>query len=136
MQEMLNIFGPPISVYTRAQAIDDGHLVDVSERAREAGFSIPVAMTRTVWERLVALPKGYHGWQDESGRLWDVVWMAADAARRNRNRDRVPYCVLVRDIRQDGQDSGRPPRRHWPILAIGGGDAGEPVITIMFPSDD
>ena len=42
-------FGPVLSVYTRAQAIEDGILVDVSDTAREAGFNIPVAVTRTVW---------------------------------------------------------------------------------------
>ena len=57
-------FDPVISVYTRAQAIEDGILVDVSETAREAGFKIPVAITRAVWDRLVALPEGYRGFQD------------------------------------------------------------------------
>ncbi len=42
-------FGPAISAYSRAQAIEDGILVDVSDTAREAGFNIPVAITRTVW---------------------------------------------------------------------------------------
>ena len=42
-------FDPAIFAYTRAQAIEDGILVDVSETAREAGFRIPVAITRTVW---------------------------------------------------------------------------------------
>ena len=50
-------FDPAISAYTRAQAIEDGILVDVSDTAREAGFTIPVAVTRTVWSRLVALPR-------------------------------------------------------------------------------
>ena len=75
-------FGPVISVYTRAQAIADGILVDVSETAREAGFKIPVALTRTVWERIVALPEGYRGFQDERGRLWDVLSMARHYALR------------------------------------------------------
>ena len=129
-------FGPVIAAYTRAQAIDDGILVDVSDTAWEAGFSIPVAVTRTVWERLIALPEGYRGYQDEKGRLWDVIWMASHAARRKRNSDRVTMCVHVRDIRKDLRDSMAPPRKHFPIVAIGGGDAGEPVITIMFPEDD
>ena len=129
-------FGPTVFTYTRAQAIQDGVLVDVSDTAREAGFSIPVAVTRTVWERLIALPEGYRGYQDEKGRLWDVVWMASHAARRKRNSDRVTMCVHVRDIRKDLRDSMAPPRKHFPIVAIGGGDAGEPVITIMFPEDD
>jgi len=34
--------------YTRAQAIEDGVLVDVSELAREASFRYPVAVTQGV----------------------------------------------------------------------------------------
>ncbi len=129
-------FDPVISVYTRAQAIEDGILVDVSDTAREAGFRIPVAITRTVWNRLVALPEGYLGFQDEAGRLWDVLWMARHHALRASNSDRVRMCVLVRDIRKDLRDSDRPPRKHFPIVAIGSGDTGEPVVTVMFPEDD
>ena len=129
-------FAPVIDAYTRAQAIEDGILVDVSETAREAGFKIPVAVTRTVWTRLVALPEGYRGFQDERGRLWDVLWMARHYALRASDSNRVTMCVLVRDIRKDLRDSNRPPRRHCPIVAIGGGDAGESVITVMFPEDD
>ena len=129
-------FDPVIFAYTRAQAIGDGILVDVSETAREAGFRIPVAVTRTVWDRIVALPEGYLGFQDERGRLWDVLWMARHHALRASNSDRVRMCVLVRDIRKDLRDSKRPPRRHFPIVAIGSGDRGEATITIMFPEDD
>ena len=129
-------FDPVISVYTRAQAIEDGILVDVSETAREAGFRIPVAITRAVWERLVALPEGYQGFQDEAGRLWDVLWMARHYALRASGSDRVRMCVLVRDIRKDLRDSHRPPRRHFPIVAIGAGDDGSPVVIIMWPEDD
>ena len=129
-------FGPVLSTYTRAQAIEDGILVDVSETAREAGFKIPVAVTRAVWERLVALPEGYQGFQDERGRLWDVLWMARHYARRASGSDRVRMCVLVRDIRKDLRDSNRAPRKHFPIVAIGAGDEGRPAITVMFPEDD
>ena len=128
--------GPVLSVCTRAQAIEDGFLVDVSETAREAGFKIAVAVTRTVWERLVALPEGYQGFQDESGRLWDVLWMAHYYAVRASDSDRVRMCVLVRDIRKDLRDSNRPPRKHFAIVAIGSDDDGSPVITVMFPEDD
>ena len=85
-------FAPAISTYTRAQAIEDGILVDVSDTAREAGFRIPVAVTRTVWNRIIALPDGYRGFQDEAGRLWDVLWMARHYALRRleqRPRDHV-----------------------------------------------
>ena len=130
------VFGPVIHAYTRSQALADGILVDVSPTAREAGFSIPVALTRTVWTRLVALPEGYRGFQDEAGRLWDLLHMARFYALRASNSDRVRMCVLVRDIRKDLRDSQRPPRKHFPILSIHGGDAAEPVITVMFPEDD
>lgn len=58
--------------YTRAQALADGVLVDVSDIAREAGFRVPVALTRTAWEDCVAWSaedsrRQVH--QDESGRL-------------------------------------------------------------------
>ena len=48
------LFGEPISVYTRAQAIEDGELVDVTEWASSktgfmGGFTVPVAVTRSVW---------------------------------------------------------------------------------------
>ncbi len=129
-------FDPVISVYTRAQAIEDGILVDVSDTAREAGFNIPVAVTRTVWNRIIALPDDYQGFQDERGRLWDLLWMARHYALRASDSDRVTMCVLVRDVRKDLHDSHRPPGRHCPIVAIGAGDDGSPAITIMFPEDD
>ncbi len=129
-------FDPVLSVYTRAQAIEDGFLVDVSDTAAEAGFHIPVAVSRAVWDRLIALPEGYRGFQDEAGRLWDVLWMARYHALRASNSGRVRMSVLVRDIRKDLRDSNRPPRRHSAIVAIGAGDDGAPVITIMFPEDE
>ena len=127
---------PVISTYTRAQAIEDGILVDVSETAAQAGFRLPVALTRTAWNRLVALPDGYRGFQDEAGRLLGVLWMARHHALRADDKDRVRMCVHVRDIRKDLHDSMNPPRKHFPIVAIGAGDASEPVITVMFPEDD
>ena len=124
-----------ISTYTRAQALDDGELVGVTETAKEAGFSIPVALTRNVWNRLVSLPEGYKGWQDEKGRLWDVVWMAAHGARTNPSESMFTFEVYVRDIRQDLRDSHRNPRAHTLWCTLDGGDDGEPVITVMFPED-
>ena len=42
-----------IYAYTRAQALEDGVLVDASEIAREAGIGFPVALTRAVWANYV-----------------------------------------------------------------------------------
>ena len=130
-----------IHTYTHAQAIEDGYLVDVSETAKEAGFRIPVALTRTVWDDCVAWnEEDTHrkGWpQDESGRLWDVLFMAILAVRRSVRQGepeggRVPYQVL----RVPRSGAGRRPRTVVLHVVIGGGDDGEPVITIMQPGED
>src|ERR1700755_997806 len=60
--------------YSRADAIRDGVLIDVSTTAREAGIRWPVALTAPVWSQFVAVPRGVVC-QDEAGRLWDVLWM-------------------------------------------------------------
>jgi hypothetical protein len=112
-----------ISSYSRAQAIEDGVLVDVSETAREAGIKYPVALTRAVFERCVALPKRYRGLEDERGRLWDVLSMFHFAARVTTG-DALRYRLTV--------------SRRIVILKalIGPGDTPEPVITIMLPEED
>ena len=46
-----------IVAYSRANALDDGVLVDVSTVAGEAGFKYPTAVTRAVWDRYVAVPE-------------------------------------------------------------------------------
>ncbi|HET6407280.1 MAG TPA: DUF6573 family protein [Chthoniobacteraceae bacterium] len=122
-----------IYAYTRADAIEDGVLVDVTERAREAGFRIPVVVTERVWAECVDWPETEAAIQDESGRLWDLVFMAAVAARsaaRRGNGDRTTFELFV-----------VPRGRHAPesthlVLHIGPGDKGEPVATVMFPNED
>src|SRR5262245_21297818 len=65
-----------ISRYTRAAALADGTLVDVSAMGREAGIRYPVAMTRAVWNTYVALTRAAkRAGCDERGRCWDIVWM-------------------------------------------------------------
>lgn len=128
-----SIFGDVISVYTRTQAIADGVLVDVSEMAREAGFKFPTAVTSSVWERCVVLPPGCEGFQDQSGRLWDVLWMASIAARRNKGTDRVTFKL---NVATDREHLGERAPLVELVLHIGPGDTAEPVLTIMFPEDD
>jgi hypothetical protein len=45
-----------IHSYSRADALRDGVLIEVTETAREAGSRFPVALTLAVWERYVAVP--------------------------------------------------------------------------------
>lgn len=120
-----------VHTYTRAQAIADGVLVDVTRTAREAGFKVPVALTAAVWADCVAWnPAVALQPQDEAGRLWDLLSMAALEARRAPDAVEQRFGVL------------RVPSRGWrPELVelmahIGAGDHGEPVITIMQPGED
>lgn len=117
-----------IYAYTRAQAIDDGVLVDVSGVAREAGFRFPVAMTATVWGRYVEVPPGVEA-QDEQGRLWDILWMLHVAAKSGAGGSEIRFSVQVRN-------DDRPPQRVELKAVCRPGDAGEPVITVMLPGED
>jgi len=128
------IFGEPIAVFTRRQAIEDGVLVDLMQPdtvglVREAGFKFPVAMTMGAFAATVAelgesLPEG----QDIQGRLWDVLWMLTCAIKTAGSTDRVRFRVSV----WDGK------RRHevklWSLC--GPGDDAAPVVTIMLEGED
>jgi Family of unknown function (DUF6573) len=119
-----------IDVYSRADALEDGTLVDVSAVAREAGIKFPVAVTRTVWEAYIE-PSEHdrQRWaQDTQGRLWDTVWMLRDAIRRSRDSSIISYTLRYRL-------NGR--LRVVALKAVcGPGDDGEPVITVMMPEED
>ena len=132
---MTEVFGDPIHIYTRAQALEDGFLVDVTETAKEAGFRVPVALTRAAWADCVEWSEKdtqRQTYQDQAGRLWDVLWMAINAARRNTQRESFQF-QLYRVPR--GGRSMRP-RLTRLVCKIGPGDSGEPVITIMLPGED
>jgi hypothetical protein len=126
-----------IHAYTRAQALADGVLVAAeADLAREAGFRVPVALTSAVWEDCVAWHDGDSDRQtpqDEKGRLWDVLWMSRRAIRRSTGEgDRV--TVELRRVPRDGRT--RQARPVQLVCAIGPGDQGEPVVTIMQPDED
>ena len=84
----------PVYEYTRQQAIEDGLIVDITKtrEAHEAGFKIPVALTRSVYS-LVEVPKGLEGIQDFAGRLWDVCFLAVTAFKAAKDKRIVPFKV-------------------------------------------
>ena len=133
---LLDYFGEPISVYTRQQAIDDGVLVDVTKWAKEAGFTLPAVVTQAVWEDCCAWPgdavKQSLFPQDLDGRIWDVVFMAAVAAREHQDSSQIHF-VINRVPRPGCIDKNRTVTLK---LHVGPGDNGEGVITIMLPQED
>jgi hypothetical protein len=105
----------------------------VSETAREAGFVFPVALTRTAWIDCVqwsAQDCKRQTYQDEAGRLWDVLWMARNAARRGGS------SIVFQFLRVPNGGRGVKARLVSLKMVCGPGDAGDPVITIMEPNED
>ncbi|MEJ1343131.1 MAG: DUF6573 family protein [Candidatus Sedimenticola sp. (ex Thyasira tokunagai)] len=134
--DLTEFFGNVIHTYTRAQAIEDGVLIDVSETSSEAGFKWPAAITQGAWEDCVAWSNDDNRcqvYQDESGRLWDVLWMAFIAIRQSINGG----SSLLYELYRVPRDSKSIEAQLTTLkLVVGPGDVGEPVITIMLPHED
>ena len=125
-----------IHQYSRKQAIADGVLTDVSTNAKEAGIKWPVTLTVSVWSDYVKWSdedNQRQTYQDESGRLSDLLWMLRLAMQKaSGDCDRVNfsfYCIP------------RGGRRTKPVLVtlkaiVSAGANFEPVITVMIPSED
>lgn len=118
--------------YTRDEAIDDGVLVDVSNIAKEIGFRIPLALTAQVYSECVHWPETEAAVQDEQGRLRDVLFMAALAARavKRGGEGRLDFELYLVPRGGHTQELTKL------SLHVGPGDAGEPVATIMAPDED
>lgn len=127
-------FGPVISTYSRAQAIADGVLIDVSAEAHEAGFKVPTAITAAAWAEVVAWSDEDSARQipqDERARLHDLLWIAVNLARHHKATDRMPFQHF-RVPRGGGL--WRTPVTL--VMVIGPGDGAEPVVTFMLGGDD
>lgn len=133
---MNDFFGEVIYSYTRKQALQDGELVDVTSTAKEAGFLLPVAVTRAVWVDCIEWPEDLNAkkktLQDEAGRLWDVVYMGFMAVRQNKSES----SILYRLYRVPTEGGKRRAREVELKITVHGGDEGEPVITISQPNED
>jgi hypothetical protein len=115
--------------YTRANAIEDGVLVDVSATAKEAGINFPVALTSTVWDLYIvpSVKLEGHG-QSIAGRLWDLLWMFRVNALRTNSSLLFYSCMFL-------NENEKPEEVKFKALC-GPGDNCEPVITIMLPAED
>ena len=122
--------------YSRAQALEDGVLVDETAAAKEAGFLLPLALTQALHLYLTPSPHGEAHGQSYAGRLWDVLWMASFALRvhpKRKELNRLPFKVLF--LRYP-EPTYRPQQEEKLLtVVVGPGDAGEPVLTLGFPQD-
>jgi hypothetical protein len=128
-------FGAVVFTYSRADALEDGILVDVSEMAKEAGFLLPVAVTAALWGDISVIPEG--SGQDVKGRLWDVLTMGNHAihaaVQRGAGRtDTVRYQVILTLPGGASEEESL----YSVKCVIGPGDDGKPVLTLMQPHED
>lgn len=120
-----------ISRYTRAQAIQDGALIDFGKLAIDAGFKVSAAITSAAHAEAIEWSQDDMS-QDETGRAWDVLTIARAACTRPGEDQRRTFTV-ARVLNQSGAIEAQPVQL---AVHIGGGDQGEPVITIMLPHED
>jgi len=118
-----NPFGETIYSYSRAQAIDDGVLVDLSHvDSIRQHWKHPFACTSAVWgiiEEALQRPD-----QDSSGICHDISTMAKLAIRSARDAEQILFTVLITG------------KKHAMKLHIGPGDTAAAVLTLMLPYED
>ena len=119
-------FGEVICSYTRAQALEDGVLVDVTAEASAFGYLHPMAISAAVFEVVQNIPEG--SGQSTLGRLRDVLFMAHRAIKKAREADgsRIAFQLFLDAKLQELTEL---------FIDLGPGDAGEPVLTIGFSTD-
>ena len=144
---MEELFGEVIYSYSRAQAIEDGVLVNLIDPSftfrpglnicAEAGIKYPVAMT------IAATARRYRSRERLCRRartspagLWDVLTMFKAAAKQGGEEIHFPVSV-VNWVSADGERINRTKRETVILKAIcGPGDSAEPVITVLLSDED
>ena len=120
-----------ISIYTRAQALQDGVLVDVSDLAREAGFTWPTALSDHLYHSYIvpALDLVAEG-QSITGRLWDTLMVLRHAIRSSKDDSYLRFTVLFQ------MSPGAAPVPVELVSVAGPDDDSSPCLTIMLLEDD
>jgi hypothetical protein len=120
-----------ISVYSRADALRDGVLRDLSDLTRPSGFRIPVAATEAVFTSyLDPSPDLIAAGQSLTGRTWDLLQVLLFAISVYPDRSEILFKVLF---------LMSPASSPVPIelkAICGPGDDASPVLTILLPSED
>ncbi len=113
--------------YTRAQAIEDGVLADISKLAQEAGLKFPVAVTTRVFELLndTAQPG-----QSFEGRAWDLLMILLFEIKRSKSGEIIYFSPLF------NANEHEDPKPYKLYAKCHPGDDLEPVITVMFTDED
>jgi hypothetical protein len=141
MSEMEEIFGPVIHTHTRANALEAGDLIEAKpELVRDARFRCPVALTRAVWADCVAWTDAdtaeTGAYQDQDGRLFDVLYMSRIALDRVRGGEAVAALHSVPRHKPFDEDAEDAIPLVYLRVVVEADDGGRPCITISLPSED
>lgn len=118
----------PVAIITRAELLQTGQLVDVTESAKAAGWRLPVAVSHRVYKEIIAKDANPIG---RIGREVNIMVVTLEAAKKHAATD-GPAAGPNFD-RFDFEVMG-----HRLSCHIGPGDGGEDdnVITILYPNED
>ena len=113
-------------------ALSDGRLSEADEEfAYAAGFRLPVAYSRACYQQFVEWPQTGKAGQDEKGRAWDVLSLAALFLHQSSNEfgiARFPiYCV------PPGGDT--PAQSVLQVAFLGDSAQDEPCVVVMLASE-
>lgn len=115
---------PVVFKYTRAQAIEDGVLIDVTENARKAGLRWHTVITPGVFAAIGGYVGPNEGDVGTMGDL-DALMRAVVEVARTAKGDRVHFDFMPLD------------RGYVSVWAhIGPGDDATPVMTVMLQGED
>ena len=136
MNDLLNTNNSIIFSYSRSQATLDGVLIDLTDAAKEAGIRWPLAATLAVWDKYLAWTDSDNkrqAYQDQSGRIWDMLSMLRMSIRQSNNAARQIYFKFY-VISRGGK--GFKARLTTLKAIVSPGDNLEPVITVMMTDED
>ena len=116
--------------YSRAQAIADGVLIDVTAQAREAGFKFHTVVSDNLFHSYIVPPAGLEGeGQSIEGRLHDVFFVLLAAIRSSKAATDYAEIDVLFVMAPGRQEKVKV------VAVVGPGDSGEPVMTICLEVD-
>ncbi len=128
-----DFWGKPIYVYTRAQAIEDGVLADLTKLCpdicRQVFPGASVACTSTVWGLIERAVDNKKYGNDTNGVVWDILYMSRHFVTGRMSENTWLFKVIIKG-------AGR--KSTYTLKLVGGADDDgvTPAITIMLPGED
>jgi len=131
MTALTEIFGEPIYIYSRKQAIEDGYqwkLDGEHEQMARQLYKYPVYLTTSVVDLIQRAVANEKHCNDFDGVLWDILYMSRSGCLLS--PDTTQFQVIITGV-------GRK-RYHTMLIKCGATDFDDPTpaLTIMLPEEN